>query len=123
MCARHCVPEKETCGVVNIISSASPGTAPLISREGAMTDTTFTTRQALDALGEELRTQRSTDPYFRFRQPYVFHTAWADRWAGGMWIRNRAGDSERAMSLRAAMSEAELEEFNRLLEHYGSAHH
>tara|TARA_B100000768_G_scaffold176115_1_gene188423 strand:- start:217 stop:591 length:375 start_codon:yes stop_codon:yes gene_type:complete len=107
----------------NIISSASPGTAPLISREGAMTETTFTTRQALDALGEELRTQRFTDPYFRFRATHAFHTAWAEMWRGGMWIRNRVGDSERAMSLRAAMSEAELEEFNRLLEHYGGAHH
>ena len=88
-----------------------------------MTDTTFTTRQALDALGEELRTQRSTDPYFRFRQPYVFHTAWADRWAGGMWIAQRVGDGASARRNRAIMTEAELEEFNRLLEHYGSAHH
>ena len=85
-----------------------------------MTETTFTTRQALDALGEELRTQRSTDPYFRFRRDHAFHTAWADRWAGGMWILNRVGDSARATSLRASMSEAELEEFNRLLEHYGN---
>ena len=109
--------------MVNIISSASPGTAPLISREGAMTETTFTTRQALDALGEELRTQRERDPYFRLRATHAFHTAWAEMWRGGMWIRNRVGDSERAMSLRAAMSEAELEELNMLLEHYGSAHH
>ena len=88
-----------------------------------MTETTFTTRQALDALGEELRTQRFTDPYFRFRATHAFHTAWAEMWRGGMWMATRVGDSARAMSLRAAMSEAELEEFNRLLEHYGSAHH
>ena len=123
MCARRCVQEKETCGVVNIISSASPGTAPLISREGAMTETTVTTRQALDALGAELRMQRELDQNFRFRRNHAFHTAWADRWAGGMWILNRVGDSARATSLRAAMSEAELEEFNMLSEYYGGAHH
>jgi hypothetical protein len=53
----------------------------------------------------------------------VVHERWAEEWAGGMWIRNRVGNSARGMSLRASMSEAELEEFNRLLEHYGSAHH
>ena len=53
----------------------------------------------------------------------MVHERWAEERAGGMWIRNRAGDSERAMSLRAAMSEAELEEFNMLLEYYGGAHH
>ena len=83
----------------------------------------ITTRQALDALKEELRTQLERDQNFRFRHHYVFHTAWAEMWRGGMWIRNRVGDSARAMSLRAAMSEAELEEFNMLSEYYGGAHH
>ena len=85
-----------------------------------MTETTVTTRQALDALRAELNAQLEPDPYFRFRHHYVFHTAWAEMWRGGMWIAQRVGDSARATSLRAAMSEAELEEFNMLSEHYGT---
>ena len=123
MCARRCVPEKERVVRGKYHLSASPGTAPLISREGAMTETTFTTRQALDALGEELRTQRSTDPYVRCRRDHAFHTAWADRWAGGMWIAQRVGDGASARRNRAIMTEAELEEFNMLSEYYGGAHH
>ena len=88
-----------------------------------MTDTTFTTRQALDALGEELRTQRFTDPYFRFRRDHAFHTAWAEMWRGGSWISARVGDGASARRYRASMTEAELEEFNMLSEYYGGAHH
>ena len=40
--------------------------------------TTITTRQALDALKEELRTQRERDPCWRFRQGHKFKTAWAE---------------------------------------------
>ena len=54
--------------------------------------TTITTRQALDALKEELRTQRERDPYWRFRQGHKFKTAWAEEWPGGMWISARVGD-------------------------------
>ena len=38
----------------------------------------ITTRQALDALKEELKTQRERDPYWRFRQGHKFKTAWAE---------------------------------------------
>jgi len=81
--------------------------------------TTITPRQALDALKEELRTQRERDPYWRFTQRHKFKTAWAEKWPGGHWIANRAGDGEQATGYRASMSEAELEEFNELLAYYG----
>ena len=83
--------------------------------------TVSTTRQALDALKEELRTQRERDPYWRFLSGHKFNTAWKEEWPGASWIAARVGDSDRARRLRASMSEAELEEFNELLEYYGTS--
>ena len=83
----------------------------------------ITPRQALDALKEELNTQRERDQNFRFRRDHKFKTAWVEMWPGGSWISARVGDGEQATSKRASMSEDEREDFNRLLEHYGSAHH
>ena len=82
--------------------------------------TDITTRQALDALWKELEKQQSTNPYWRFKQVHKFKTAWAEMWPGGRWITARVGDGEQARRMRELMSEAELEEFNRLLEHYGT---
>jgi len=79
----------------------------------------ITTRQALDALKEELRTQRERDPNFRFKSDHKFKTAWAEEWQGGMWIAVRVGDGAAATRNRASMSEAEREEFNELIEYYG----
>merc|ERR1712100_1005427 len=80
----------------------------------------ITPRQALDALKEELRTQRERDPYWRFSSTHSFGTAWMENWPGGMWIANRVGDGQKAVRHRAPMSEAELEEFNELFDNYGT---
>jgi hypothetical protein len=82
--------------------------------------TDITTRQALDALKEELKTQRERDPYWRFKQGHSFKTAWAEMWPGGNWISLRIGDSAAHIINRASMSEAELKELDELKEHYGT---
>ena len=83
----------------------------------------ITTRQALDALKEELKTQRERDPYWRFKQGHKFKTAWAEMWPGGSWISLRVGDSEQAKNMRASMSEAELKELDELKEVLRHGHH
>ena len=84
-----------------------------------MTRAAFTTRQALDALTAVLTEQLERDQNFRFTRRHVFPTAWGE-FRGGMWIAARLGDGARAMRNRASMSEAELEEFDRLAEYYGT---
>ena len=47
-----------------------------------------TNEEALDALKEELKTQRERDPYWRFKQGHKFKTAWAEEWPGGIVDRS-----------------------------------
>ena len=74
----------------------------------------------MDALTAVLTEQLEQDQNFRFTHRHKFRTAWAEMWPGGMWIAQRLGDGARAMRNRASMSEAELEEFDRLAEYYGT---
>ena len=86
-----------------------------------MTRAAFTTRQALDALTAVLTEQLERDQNFRFTRRHVFPTAWGD-FQGGMWIARRLGDGAQARRMRthSLMSEAELADFMRLAEYYGT---
>ena len=71
----------------------------------------ITTRQALDALKEELKTQRERDPYWRFKQGH------SSRRRGRRCGQVVTG-SHRSVTVqpkyRASMSEAELKELDEL---------
>ena len=84
-----------------------------------MTRAAFTTRQAMDTLTAVLTEQLERDQNFRFTRRHLFPTAWGD-FQGGMWIAHRLGDGAQARRLRGLMSEAELADFMRLAEYYGT---